>query len=230
MADYQKVTPAKFRARLKDDQYASLTGARRAIGRMSEWSDGQKARARKDAEAYFPEEGSAPPKKAGKKSVAKKKTAKKVAKKIVAKKAKAKSKKAAAKAKPKGGALARQQARNKRKKSPSAPAVDSVQQANMKVGTITQALESMRVAKELGAGDTEVAQGAKKAQQALTSIVEDLCGAAAQAPLSEADQAEVEKLAVAASTGANGAGSAAQSSPGLAPPAPPSVPQVPADV
>lgn len=222
MAEYEKVTPAKFRVRLKDDQYKNLTGARRAIGRMSEWSDGQKTRARNEAEKHFEGASASPKKPVTKKATTKKTT--KVAKKVVAKKTKSK----------KGGALARQNQRNKAKavakkaKTP-APIVNEefnlVQRANLKVGTIAQALESMRVANSLGASETDVAKGAKTAQHALTKIVEDLCGVVAQGQLSEEEQVEAEKLAKAAAAGANGAGYIAPSSPGL--PAPAAVPPQP---
>ena len=88
MAEYEKVTPAKFRKRLKEGHYNSLTGARRAIGRMSEWSDPQKARARGDAEKYFDGAPAPSAKKTTKKKkkVAKKKVAKAAAKKVTRKK------------------------------------------------------------------------------------------------------------------------------------------------
>ncbi len=239
MADYEKVTPARFRQRLKDSQYKNLTGARRAIGRMSEWTDKEKDSARKYAEKHFGGGGAAsakPAKKKAAKKVAKKKATKKTAAKKAAPK-KTTKKRAAKKAAPKKAAKKRAtkkaapKKRQSRKKAAPAPQMNSVQEANMKVGTITQALQSMKTAKELGAGETEVAQGAKAAQRGLTQIVEDLCGTVAQSQLSEAEQAEAEKLAKAAAAsahaGANGAGHPDPSSPGIAPGAVPAVPTMP---
>jgi hypothetical protein len=232
MAEYEKVTPAKFRKRLKEGHYETLTGARRAIGRMSEWTDQQKNRARNEAEKYFDGAPAPKAKKAAKKKVAKK-TTKKAAKKVTKKKA---TKKKAAKK----GPLARHHARNKRKaaakkkaarKSAPVSQMTSVQQANMQVGTIDQALQSMRTARELGADETEVAKGAKKAQQALTAIVEELCGTVSQSNLSDEEQAAAESLAVAAATGAGPNGQKGQpaSSPGVAAPVVPPAPTVPAE-
>ena len=197
-----------------------------AIGRMSEWSDPQKARARGDAEKYFDGAPAPSAKKTTKKKkkVAKKKVAKAAAKKVTRKKKTQKN-----------SPILRQQARNKRaakKKAAKAPAsaqmdFSSVQQANLKVGTIDQALQSMRTAKELGASETDVALGAKKAQQALTQIVDDLCGTVGQSHLSESEQDAAENFAKAAATGAgsNGQDQIKPSSPGTTstPPTDPSL-------
>lgn len=209
MAEYEKVTPADFRERLKDGNYTSLTGARRAIGRMSSWTEQQKARARADAEKHF--EGAPEPNKA-----------KKVAKKAIKKKAKAAAK--VPKRTVKNSPILKHIADNKRRATKKAKAEaeakaspvsgGNVSLAANKIGTITQALNSMKAAKELGAGDTEVARGAKKAQLALTAIVEELCGDVAQTPLTPGERMAAEALAKAAAAAGNGQGfNAAPSAP-----------------
>lgn len=201
MAEYEKVTPAVFRQRLKGGHYASLTGARRAIGRMSAWTDKQRNRAQSDAEKHFESgEAVAKPKKVAKK-VSKKKAEKKVADVSASmtenqRPSNKLAKKAAKKTK----------VRKDVDEGPSVSQTNKVALENLKVGTISQALQSMSVARELGAGETEVAQGAKAAQLALTTIVEDLCSIVTQNQLSEEEQLSLENLAKAAATsaGANG--------------------------
>lgn len=213
MAEYEKVTPAKFRGRLKDGHYNSLTGARRAVGRMSEWTEQQRNRARNEAEKYF--EGNPTPKKVDKKvAKAGKKAAKKTTKKA--------AKKTSARGAKKTGPLARHHA-DKQAANKLRPAEEllNVEYAANKVGTINQALQSMRTAKELGADETEVAKGAKKAQQVLIQIVEELCGTVSRAHLSDEEQRAAENLGLAAAAGANGAAIDADAPP--APVVPPAV-------
>ncbi len=101
MPNYTKITPADFKNKLKNGDYESLTGAKRAIGKMSEWNDKDKDTARGYASKHF---GEAPaPKKPAAKKVAAKAAPKKAPKKAVKKSAK-KPAKAAAKAAPKKAA------------------------------------------------------------------------------------------------------------------------------
>jgi hypothetical protein len=57
--NYEKLTPETFVTKLKGNQYESLTGARRAIGKAS-WSDADKESARAKALKFFGDNGAAP--------------------------------------------------------------------------------------------------------------------------------------------------------------------------
>lgn len=63
--NYEKLTPEKFSEKLKNNEYDSLTGARRAVGKAS-WPESAKNAARAAAEKFFG--GSAPVKAAPKKA------------------------------------------------------------------------------------------------------------------------------------------------------------------
>lgn len=68
MPNYNALSVADFKTRLKEGHYDSVTGARRAIGKMGGWSDAEKDSARKLADKHF---GDAPAPKAAVKKVAK---------------------------------------------------------------------------------------------------------------------------------------------------------------
>lgn len=95
---YDKLSLASFKAALQDNKYVSATGARRAVGKATTLSDGDKEKARAAINAHFGEEAAAAaPKKTGapkKQAAAKKTTAPKKA--AAAKPAPAPKKKTAA--------------------------------------------------------------------------------------------------------------------------------------
>lgn len=70
MPKYNKLNVADFRQKLKNGEYASLTGAKRAIGKMQEWSEKERDSARAAAAKHFGEDP-APIKKTAKKTVTK---------------------------------------------------------------------------------------------------------------------------------------------------------------
>jgi hypothetical protein len=75
MATYEKLTVERFQENLQSGKYNSLTGARRAIGKTSSWSNKEKERASEIAVSHFGGDAgtaSAPAKKAVKKVAAKK--------------------------------------------------------------------------------------------------------------------------------------------------------------
>lgn len=102
MSNYKKFTLKDVAAKLKNGEYAGLTGANRSIGKAQDMSEADKAKARAMAAKHFgasPAATAAPKKKkAGKKAAAKavkaKPAAKKVAKAARGKKAKKSAKKA----------------------------------------------------------------------------------------------------------------------------------------
>jgi hypothetical protein len=104
MPNYEKLTLEGFKLKLNEGKYESLTGARRAIGKVTDWSAKDKQKAQELAAAHFGEDGgkpSAKPAKTPKKAA--KAGPKKIAagpKKVAAKKAAPKSKAAAVKSSP----------------------------------------------------------------------------------------------------------------------------------
>lgn len=194
MAGYEKSTFSDFKERLNSGHYESIAGARRGIGKMK-LSKEENERAQVLATKHFGE--SAP---AATKAPRKVKTTKKVAKAKAAKAVKVPKAKAAA-VKP------AKEPRQKRGRK-AAPAAD--QQAmdqTIRIGTIQQALKAMQDAKSLGAPTSEVAEGARKAQVALVSIVNELCPRDSMQPTAE-DLRQAEALSKAAkAANANGNGS-----------------------
>jgi hypothetical protein len=61
--NYEKLTLARFTERLRDGKYAGLTGARRAIGKLTDWSQKEKDKALEVATKHF-ESGGASAKRA----------------------------------------------------------------------------------------------------------------------------------------------------------------------
>lgn len=83
---YEKLSVERFALSMKEGKYAGLTGARRAIGKVKDWTDAEKAKAKTLAEKHFGTEGAAssagkPAKKAAKVAKVATKKAAKVAKK-----------------------------------------------------------------------------------------------------------------------------------------------------
>jgi hypothetical protein len=173
VAKYEKLDLTAFKQKLADGEYASLTGARRAVGRMTTWSEADKNKARTLAEKHFGVEASAPkssPKKAAKKSA--KKAPKKAAKAKPVKQAKAPrapKEKAAKKA-----------VKRVRKGQDAAPNVqgsvmDRITEAGASIKTFGGALDEMSKAKALGAPNEQIREGAKIAQEGLIHAVNSLC-------------------------------------------------------
>ena len=85
------------------------------------------------------------------------------------------------------------------------PDATRIQLANYKVGTIQQALTTMKQAKELGASEASVAHGAKTAQEALVGVVQEVMNLTSSAPMSADEAAKAELFKKAAPKG-NSAG------------------------
>jgi len=197
MASYEKITVRDFKKRLENSHYASLIGARRAIGRMSTWSDKEKDKARNIAAKYF---GEVPPGKAPKK--------KRVAKKVSRKKAVKRSPKKVAKKK------AAKKSAGRRAKVAGAPQSnrtvhDKLDESNAKTDAMRKVLDELERTRRLGVPDTEVAHDAKKAQAGLSAIIDEICALSGQitsGPTSEEQTAanDFVKAARASSPGGNG--------------------------
>jgi hypothetical protein len=203
---YEKITLAIFKKKLEEGNYTSLTGARRAIGRMSDFSDEDKKKAQALTNKHF---GEASPKMqpvvvttASKKAAAKKK-----AEKPAPKRATKSTPKPAAKTKaekPQAKKASKPRAPRAQKEAPI-PDATRIQLANYKVGTIQQALTTMKQAKELGASEASVAHGAKTAQEALVGVVQEVMNLTNSAPMSADEQTKAELFKKAAPKG-NSAG------------------------
>jgi len=159
---------SEFRKKLRSGEYVSLTGAKRAIGKMKGWSEVDRNKARAAAERHFAGEES-PPKKVAKKKTKKKaqsKPAKKAAAKKVPKKRKAKKVRRAQKAvttthraspKPRG----------------DQPVMQRIELAHATVGTYKQALDTLERCKQL-APEVDITKGVQKATDGLTQLVQGL--------------------------------------------------------
>lgn len=174
MATYEKITLASFKKKLEAKGYKNLTGARRAVGRMTQWSEEDRQKARTMADRFFGAQ--APAKKTASKKVEKPKKAAKEAVKKEAKKAPkaakakaAKGKSTRAKGQRRTHVMSPQEALNHigRAVVPNA----DLQDANYTVGTIQNVLTTLKVAKELGAPEVGVIAAAKASQQALLQVV-----------------------------------------------------------
>lgn len=218
MASYEKITLAVFKKKLDGGNYASLTGARRAIGRMTDWSDEDKKKGQALASKHF---GEAPAKASAKAAAPKakpvvvttaskkaatvaKKATKKATKSTPAKPKAVKAPKAAKVEKPKAAKTPKPRAPRAKKEAPM-PDATRIQLSNYKVGTIHQALTTMKQAKELGASEASVAHGAKVAQQALVGVVQEVMNLTSNTPMSADEAAKAELFSKAAPKG-NSAG------------------------
>ena len=173
---YEKLTPKLFAEGLANGKYNTFVGANRAIGRM-EISEAQKTKCRTMAEEKL--SGKAP------KAKAAKKTAKKAAKKT--RKTKKFAKKAASKVGP-GKGRKKKAAKKVAKKAakPAKPAkaakaapkkvqdtsLDRIHLIGERVGTVTQALQTLERAKELAGVD--ITRPAERAVQVIDRSMEQL--------------------------------------------------------
>jgi hypothetical protein len=170
---YTKMTVADFKKRLASGDYKDATGARRGAGK-ADLTGEEKDQCRRAIDKHFGVEASAPAKKAPKKvKAAPKKPAAKVATNGKAAHKDNGATKVAAKA-PKAPKGTRGPKKNR-----AAAANDPEDQrllaqlhlANERIGTITQAVDTMKKAKEVYP-ELDTKQGMTAAQGALTSIVE----------------------------------------------------------
>ena len=236
MAGYEKFTLKSFQEKLAGGGYDSLAGVNRAIGRMSTWSEEECDKARKLALAHFGEAAPAKTKKTQKAAspktpfVRKKKTGKKVS----ATKGKKKERAVAAPPAPQAKTKGKKASAKKAPKKPAAPRAtqaaprvqDPIEQANRIGDSIHHRLESLDLARRLGAPSEEIAVSARRAQVALTQVIDALGSSVSNliGGLSEEERrgaAAFEKAALA--TGAAG-GNGLKSSPTAAPPMPPVYP------
>ena len=240
MAGYDKITVKDFSKKLDDNGYSSLIGARRAIGRMTTWTGAQRNKARSIAAKYFGEE--IPPEAAKKTS---KKTKKKAAKKgLAASPPKKEAKKTVKKTKTRSVKVSTQSAGSSKagvkkssgKKAKGGGVSPSTQQetvhdkldvANAKTNAMRNVLDQVERTKSLGAPESDVAAGAKKAQAGLSRIIDEICALTDQI-VNEPSEVEVEaaddfaKAARASSPGGNGVTSkTTTTTPSPSPPIPP---------
>lgn len=213
MAAYAKITLASFKQRLKNNEYKSITGARRAIGRMSEWTEDDKNSARRAADKHFGAAKQGTVNKASKASddavvvtTASKKAEKaktKASKKDKPKKAA--TKKAESKPTPKAKkAESKPKGRRASKKEEEPQSQQSViEDINTRVGTLHNVLASYQMAKELGEGNVDFVVAAKQAQEALMQIVSEVMTLTNALPPGPEEQAVIERVnKVAAATSA----------------------------
>jgi hypothetical protein len=181
-AKYEKLDLAAFKKKLAGGEYKSLTGARRAVGRMTTWSEADKDKARASADLHF---GSTRPPKPAKKAAKKvaKKAKKKAAKKVTKKKVVAK-----AKAEPVAKKSVKKVKRRQAKGPAEAKGVNSVmgriQETNAQIEVYGNAILYMGRAKEIGCPVSDIQEGAKAAQGGLTAAVNNLCMLTKEASLS----------------------------------------------
>lgn len=142
---YRKMTVEDFKLKLKNGEYQNATGARRGAGK-ADLSEGDKAACYRAIDAHFGTE-SASPKAEKKQAVAKKPKAQ--SKKVEAKRTNGKSEPAEATAK-KGPGRGRRRAQQPVTTSLEIDnnALAQVHLANERIGTITQAIDAMKKAKE----------------------------------------------------------------------------------
>lgn len=199
MAQYTKLTPAIFKKKLADGEYKEIKGARRAVGRMAEWSEQDRDTARTWVNKHF---GEVPEKKEAPKvkpvvvtTASKKAAAAKAAPKKAAKAQAAPKKVAAPKAEPKVKAPKAAGAPRGRKPKAQEPTnSDRIRDVHDKVVTLQVTLSTMKQAGELGASDTEVAAGARRAQAALVQVVDEIMGMTGGSPVSTEDTQKIELL------------------------------------
>jgi hypothetical protein len=149
---YEKLTIKAFKDKLEDGQYDSLTGARRAVGKVSGWSEGERDKARTLADKYF---GADSTEKTTAKAKGKGGKKKKAAKKAAAKRTSKAPKAAAAASKP---------GRKKRAQT----TLGRTQLIGEYVGTISQAIAAMDAAKSHG---MNVDAGMAAANEGLTNAL-----------------------------------------------------------
>lgn len=171
-AKYEKIDLAGFKEKLAAGDYASLTGARRAIGRMTTWTEAQKNKARAIAESHFQGSSASKPVKEKPAKAAKKKVGKK------AKAAKKASKRSMKQVRQK------QSRANAETAQPASTVMQRLTETNLQIQALGQAIDHMGKTKELGCPSAHVQEGAKAAQQGLTAAVNNLCALTREASAS----------------------------------------------
>ena len=172
---YTKMTVADFKKKLKDGEYETATGARRGIGKTA-FSEEEKTACHRAIDKHFGEE--AAPKKAGPTSG--KKVAKAAAKPVKAIKAGAVEPVAAVVTEPTDGKKKAAVSKRGRRAAvaTSVPTNDVEAMAKLhlakeRIGTITQAIDAMKKAKE-AYPDLDTKEGAGAAGAALTDIMQGI--------------------------------------------------------
>lgn len=211
MAAYSKITLSGFKSKLDSGGYGSVTGARRAIGRMTAWTEEDKNKASRMANKHF---GAAPANTPAK-SAGDASKGKKEAKKRPKKAAKAGDKKTAAakEAQPKTRAKATN-GRSKKVK-PEVVAEVRMKALDFTIGSIRQLLVCMQQAKELGDG-VDVVSGAQRAQDALEKTVDEVMALTSDLPHTKEEKEKTE-LFVKVARGNSGTQSAIAVSPQAVP-------------
>lgn len=181
MPAYTSMGPSDFRNKLKNGEYANLTGARRAIGKMKQWTESDKDNARNYATKHFGGDTAPTQKKAAKKAAKKatkkasKKTAKKVAKKAAKKAPRApKAAKGAAAPEKRGAPVktrAPKQARQAGAQEGTSGAADALKMYQSTITTYTEAANALTSCHSQG---LNVAAGLRTCSEALTMLVKGL--------------------------------------------------------
>jgi chemotaxis protein histidine kinase CheA len=240
MPTYTKLSPADFRKKLKNGGYKDLTGARRAIGKMQEWSEAERDKARNAAAKHFGEEAPAPTKKKAKKKAAKKAAKAKPAKKMPKKRAKKKAAKKPAKASPGPGRGRKKKAAKKttkasapKKRASAKSGVDVDARIESTRNAVQAYAEAVDVLKKCQTQQHSVEAGLKSAADGVTQLISAMQTDIVQ-PLTTAEQRGAELFAQAAPGAVvpgvnppvvpgNGQGQAAPPAPPTAAPTPPAV-------
>lgn len=153
---YSKKSLTDFKKDLDGGLYQSATGARRAVGKFADWSEGERGKARKLIDGHFGESSDTPSKK--KKKAPKKARGKKAAKKKAKAKAASKKapKKAAKKAAKKKAVKAAAPKKASTKKAPSkgsskstARVLDTVDAESNRLGTYELALSNLKTIRDI---------------------------------------------------------------------------------
>jgi len=151
---YSKKSPADFKKDLDQKLYQSATGARRAVGKFADWSEADRAKARKMIDKSFGEASAAPAKKKAKKAKGKKKAKKKkkvAVKKASSKKAPAKkvAKKAAVKKAAPKKAAAKPAAKAKAAPARTTKTLATAWDESQRLGTYEQALANLKTIRDI---------------------------------------------------------------------------------
>jgi hypothetical protein len=223
---YEKSTVEVFEKKLKAGGYPGVAGARRGVGRMTEWSDADRERAHKAINKHFGAEATT--KTSSPKAAKGKKRGRPAAAAAPAtpaapkrrgpppKAAKAKAVKATAPAPAAGkkrgrpatiAAPATKKATRKATKSnPATPPTERMDLVERQVNVVRTVVATLGQCKELSGDTTSIVASARRATEALSIIVEDLYKIGRTQPVtdvSEAKQAHFFEQAVQASQKGN---------------------------
>lgn len=157
---YERLDLAGFKKKLAEGGYKDLTSVRKGVGRLRDWSEADKNKARSLAEKHFGGEAPAP-------KTAGKKTPKKAAR--------AKAEKPVKEAAPKKAVRKVRQQPEEVQMTSGVPLIERIHETNYQIETFGKAIEHMAKNKQLGCPSNVVQEGAKAAQEGLIAAVNNLC-------------------------------------------------------